>query len=155
MFHGSVDCYFVNKAWNVQNVGAAAILVVNDWPGSLTTMDLPEGVVDDYNLQNLTIPSALISLSLGNSIKKALSNNDFVRVNLEWGEADTYPNERVDYEFEETVDNEFGPWCDGQIQEQVHPNTDRARRSIIQPMWVALVMHKIERWSIFLSKIWI
>ncbi|CAL5324149.1 unnamed protein product [Camellia sinensis] len=38
----SKDCYFTLKAWNAQNAGAAALLVVNDRVEPLITMDTPE-----------------------------------------------------------------------------------------------------------------
>ncbi|KAI3666815.1 hypothetical protein L6452_41852 [Arctium lappa] len=109
-------CFFTEKAWNAQNAGAAAILVADDRPEQLITMDLPHegGARFDY-VQNITIPSALISLSLEESIKKALNNNDLVRVSLDWTEALPHPDERVEYEFWTNSNDECGPKCDTQI----------------------------------------
>ncbi|KAL8259197.1 hypothetical protein R6Q59_027150 [Mikania micrantha] len=81
------DCYFTSKAWNAQNAGAAGILVTYDEIS--TSMHFPEEA-DSYNMKNLTIPLALISRSLGDSIKNALYDGEFVRVNLEWTEAFTH-----------------------------------------------------------------
>lgn len=109
-------CFFTEKAWNAQNAGAAAILVADDRPEQLITMDLPQegGARFDY-VQNITIPSALISLSLEDLIKKALNNNDLIRVNLDWTEALPHPDERVEYEFWTNSNDECGPKCDTQI----------------------------------------
>ncbi|KAJ6381556.1 hypothetical protein OIU77_030272 [Salix suchowensis] len=93
------DCYFTLKAWNAQNGGAAAILVA-----------------DDKAEPNITIPSALISKSLGDSIKKAISNGEMVNVNLDWTEALPHPDERVEYEFWTNSNDECGPKCDSQIE---------------------------------------
>ncbi|KAL0338066.1 UNVERIFIED_CONTAM: Vacuolar-sorting receptor 1 [Sesamum angustifolium] len=93
------DCYFTLKAWNAQNGGAAAILVADDRVEPLITMDTPEeeDARADY-LQNITIPSALISKDLGDKIKKELSKGEMVSINLDWREALPHPDERVEYE---------------------------------------------------------
>ncbi|KAJ6407658.1 hypothetical protein OIU84_011030 [Salix udensis] len=111
------DCYFTLKAWNAQNGGAAAILVADDKAEPLITMDTPEeeNANADY-LQNITIPSALISKTLGDSIKKAISNGEMVNVNLDWTEALPHPDERVEYEFWTNSNDECGPKCDSQIE---------------------------------------
>lgn len=111
------DCYFTLKAWNAQNAGAAAILVADDRVEPLITMDTPEeeDARADY-LQNITVPSALISKSLGDSIKKALSNGDMVNINLDWREALPHPDERVEYEFWTNSNDECGPKCESQIE---------------------------------------
>lgn len=110
------DCYFTLKAWNAQNAGAAAILVADDKPEPLITMDTPEedNSHADY-LQNITIPSALISKTFGDSLKKALANGDMVNINLDWREALPHPDERVEYEFWTNSNDECGPKCDSQI----------------------------------------
>jgi len=79
------DCYLTLKAWSAQNGGAAAILVVDDKVEPLIIMDTPEEEhADAAYVQNITIPSALISKSLGDSIKKALSDGEMVSMNLDW-----------------------------------------------------------------------
>ncbi|KAM7526594.1 hypothetical protein LguiA_016496 [Lonicera macranthoides] len=110
------DCYFTLKAWNAQNAGAAAILVADDRIEPLITMDTPEeeDARADY-LQNITIPSALISKALGDSIKKALSSGEMVNINLDWREALPHPDERVEYEFWTNSNDECGPKCESQI----------------------------------------
>ncbi|XP_011019003.1 PREDICTED: vacuolar-sorting receptor 1-like [Populus euphratica] len=111
------DCYFTLKAWNAQNGGAAAILVADDKVEPLITMDNPEeDDADAAYLQNITIPSALISKSLGDSIKKAISNGEMVNMNLDWTEALPHPDERVEYEFWTNSNDECGPKCDSQIE---------------------------------------
>lgn len=111
------DCFFTLKAWNAQNGGAAAILVADDRHEPLITMDTPaeENADADY-VQKITIPSALISKSLGDSIKKALSDKDMVNINLDWTEALPHPDERVEYELWTNSNDECGPKCDSQIE---------------------------------------
>ncbi|XP_008788526.1 vacuolar-sorting receptor 1-like [Phoenix dactylifera] len=111
------DCYFTAKAWNAQNAGAAAILVADDKVEPLITMDMPEEESGgaDY-LQNITIPSALISKSFGDNLKKALDNGDMINVNLDWRESLPHPDERVEYEFWTNSNDECGPKCDSQIE---------------------------------------
>ncbi|KAL9428607.1 hypothetical protein AB3S75_030567 [Citrus x aurantiifolia] len=110
------DCYFTLKAWNAQKGGAAAILVADDKTEPLITMDTPEEEnADAEYLQNITIPSALISKSLGDGIKKSLSGGEMVNMNLDWTEALPHPDERVEYEFWTNSNDECGPKCESQI----------------------------------------
>ncbi|KAL7584500.1 vacuolar-sorting receptor 2 [Lactuca sativa] len=109
------DCYFTLKAWNAQRAGAAAILVADDRPEPLITMDTPEEESARFNyLQNISIPSALISQSLGEAIKRALEKPEMVKVNLDWREALPHPDDRVEYEFWTNSNDECGPKCDSQ-----------------------------------------
>ncbi|KAM1640077.1 hypothetical protein ACFXTN_009278 [Malus domestica] len=81
-------------------------------------MDTPEeenADAADY-LQNITIPSALISKELGDSIKKSLSGDEMVNINLDWTEALPHPDERVEYEFWTNSNDVCGPKCDSQIE---------------------------------------
>jgi len=79
-------------------------------------MDTPEEENSSAEyLQNITIPSALIKKTLGDSLKKALANGDMVNVNLDWREALPHPDERVEYEFWTNSNDECGPKCDSQI----------------------------------------
>ncbi|CAI0423774.1 unnamed protein product [Linum tenue] len=111
------DCFFTLKAWNAQNGGAAAILVADDKAEPLITMDTPEeGNVDAEYLQNITIPSALITKSLGDSIKKKLSDGEMININLDWTEALPHPDERVEYEFWTNSNDECGSKCESQIE---------------------------------------
>ncbi|CAH2058810.1 unnamed protein product [Thlaspi arvense] len=71
------DCYFTLKAWNAQKAGAAAILVADNRVEPLITMDTPEedDAHADY-LEKINIPSVLVSKSLGDSVKSALSDGN-------------------------------------------------------------------------------
>ena len=109
------DCYFTKKALNAQNAGAAAILVADDKDEPLITMDTPEESVRADYLENITIPSALITKSFGDRLKKAIDNGDMINVNLDWREALPHPDERVEYEFWTNSNDECGPKCDSQI----------------------------------------
>ncbi|RDY06901.1 Vacuolar-sorting receptor 2 [Mucuna pruriens] len=111
------DCYFTLKAWNAQNGGAAAILVADDKAETLITMDTPEagkGANDDY-VEKISIPSALISKSLGDSIKQSLSDGEMVNINLDWREALPHPDDRVEYELWTNSNDECGAKCDSLI----------------------------------------
>ncbi|KAL1810636.1 hypothetical protein ACET3Z_027626 [Daucus carota] len=70
---------------------------------------------EDY-LQNITVPSALISKSLGDNIKKALFDGEMVTINLDWRECLPHPDDRVEYEFWTNSNDECGPKCDSQIE---------------------------------------
>ncbi|KAF0918607.1 hypothetical protein E2562_025191 [Oryza meyeriana var. granulata] len=109
------DCFFTKKAWNAQNAGAAAILVADDKTEPLITMDTPEESGNTDYLENITIPSALITKSFGDKLKKAIDNGDMVNVNLDWRESLPHPDERVEYEFWTNSNDECGPKCDSQI----------------------------------------
>ncbi|KAE9611240.1 putative EGF-like calcium-binding domain, PA domain-containing protein [Lupinus albus] len=112
------DCFFTLKAWNAQNGGAAAILVADDRIEPLITMDSPEegnGSNNDDYVEKISIPSALISMALGDSIKTALSNGDMVNVNLDWREALPHPDDRVEYELWTNSNDECGPKCENLI----------------------------------------
>ncbi|KAL5132758.1 Vacuolar-sorting receptor 1 [Glycine soja] len=112
------DCYFTLKAWNAQKGGAAAILVADNRIEPLITMDTPEegnGAKDDDYIEKINIPSALISKSLGDNIKQALSSGAMVNVNLDWREALPHPDERVEYEFWTSSNDECGPKCESEI----------------------------------------
>ncbi|XP_019187165.1 PREDICTED: vacuolar-sorting receptor 1-like isoform X1 [Ipomoea nil] len=111
------ECYFTLKAWNAQRAGAAAILVADDRVEPLITMDSPEeeDAQADY-LQNITIPSALISKTLGDKIKKEQSKGEMIVISLDWREALPHPDERVEYEFWTNTNDECGPKCESQIE---------------------------------------
>ncbi|KAK3135986.1 hypothetical protein QOZ80_5BG0426230 [Eleusine coracana subsp. coracana] len=79
-------------------------------------MDTPEESGRADYLENITIPSALITKSFGDKLKKAIANGDMVNVNLDWREALPHPDERVEYEFWTNSNDECGPKCDSQIQ---------------------------------------
>lgn len=79
-------------------------------------MDSPKkGANDTFLIPNITIPSVLITKSLGDKIKKSLSNNKTVKVVLDWTEALPHPDERVEYEFWMNSNNECGKTCKTQI----------------------------------------
>ncbi|CAA7019160.1 unnamed protein product [Microthlaspi erraticum] len=110
------DCFFTLKAWIAQQAGAAAILVADSKSEPLITMDTPEEDKSDADyLQNITIPSALITKSLGDSLKAALSGGDMVNMKLDWTESVPHPDERVEYELWTNSNDQCGKKCDNQI----------------------------------------
>ena len=95
------DCYFALEPWNTQNGGPTAILLI--------ASDLIEP------LNNIITPRVLTSKSLGDIIKKALSNGEMVNINVYWPETLPHPAEKVEYEFWTNINDECGPQCDSQI----------------------------------------
>ncbi|KAK1428080.1 hypothetical protein QVD17_16908 [Tagetes erecta] len=129
------DCYFSLKAWNAQNAGAAGVLIAYD--EFLTSMyNVPEEL-DGYKMESITIPSAVVSRSLGDSIKKALYEGEFVRVNLEWTEASAHEDEQVDMN-----KNVVDPMLDEHEYWDVNQSCD-------QFVW-RFIMINIKRWLMFL-----
>ncbi|KAL4308453.1 hypothetical protein GQ457_01G000970 [Hibiscus cannabinus] len=107
------DCFFALKVWNVQNAGASAVLVVDDIEEELITMDAPEEDLSAVKyIENITIPSALIEKTFGDTLKKAISGGDMVNVNLDWREAVPHPDDRVEYELWTNSNDECGVKCD-------------------------------------------
>ncbi|XP_042477336.1 vacuolar-sorting receptor 6 [Macadamia integrifolia] len=110
------ECYFALKVWHAQKVGAAAVLVADNIEEPLITMDSPEENIDTGGyIEKISIPSALISLSFANSLKKALQNNEEVVVKLDWTESMPHPDDRVEYEFWTNSNDECGVRCDEQM----------------------------------------
>lgn len=111
------DCYFTTKALNAQNAGAAAVLVTDDKVEPLLTMDTPEEGSGGANyIQNITIPAALITKKLGDSLKEAVENGDMINVYLDWRESILHPDERVEYELWTNSNDECSPKCDMQME---------------------------------------
>ncbi|OMP04809.1 hypothetical protein COLO4_09279 [Corchorus olitorius] len=110
------DCYFTLKVWRAQNAGAAGILLVDNWDEPLINMHTieEEGADVEYLKElNITIPSILISKSLGDSIKKELSNGEMVNINLDLTKSLV---EQVKYEFWMNSNYECGPECDNHMK---------------------------------------
>ncbi|PQQ00536.1 vacuolar-sorting receptor 3 [Prunus yedoensis var. nudiflora] len=107
------DCFFALKVWNAQKAGASAVLVADNIEERLITMDSPEedGSTSKY-IENITIPSALIEKSFGQTLKKSISSGDMVNVNLDWREAVPHPDDRVEYELWTNSNDECGVKCD-------------------------------------------
>ncbi|KAG5526339.1 hypothetical protein RHGRI_032575 [Rhododendron griersonianum] len=107
------DCFFALKVWNAQNAGASAVLVADNIEEALITMDTPEEDRQSAKyIENITIPSALIEKSFGEKLKKALSSDEMVNVNLDWREAVPHPDDRVEYELWTNSNDECGFKCD-------------------------------------------
>ncbi|GKV26475.1 hypothetical protein SLEP1_g35766 [Rubroshorea leprosula] len=107
------DCFFALKVWNAQKAGASAVLVADDVEEALITMDTPEedSAAPKY-IENITIPSALIEKSFGETLKKAINGEDMVNINLDWREAVPHPDDRVEYELWTNSNDECGVKCD-------------------------------------------
>lgn len=111
------DCYFATKVWYAQQAGAAAVLVADDKQEKLITMDSPEDdPVASQFLENITIPSALITRDFGDSLKKALNSKEMVSIKIDWRESLPHPDKRVEYEFWTNSNDECGSKCDAQVE---------------------------------------
>ncbi|KAI4332088.1 hypothetical protein L6164_017025 [Bauhinia variegata] len=111
------ECYFALKVWHAQLAGAAAVLVADSVDEPLITMDSPEESKDaDGYIEKVTIPSALIEKSFGDSLKEALnSKEEDVLVRIDWRESMPHPDNRVEYEFWTNSNDECGARCDEQM----------------------------------------
>uniref|UniRef100_A0A2P2K590 Uncharacterized protein MANES_16G058100 n=1 Tax=Rhizophora mucronata TaxID=61149 RepID=A0A2P2K590_RHIMU len=110
------ECYFALKAWNAQQAGAAAMIVVDSIDEPLITMDSPEAnnIADNY-LEKLGIPSALIEKSFGERLKQELKKKEDVMIKLDWRESVPHPDQRVEYELWTNSNDECGVRCDEQM----------------------------------------
>ncbi|KAG5526335.1 hypothetical protein RHGRI_032575 [Rhododendron griersonianum] len=110
---GGDDDLVLIEVWNAQNAGASAVLVADNIEEALITMDTPEEDRQSAKyIENITIPSALIEKSFGEKLKKALSSDEMVNVNLDWREAVPHPDDRVEYELWTNSNDECGFKCD-------------------------------------------
>ncbi|KAL0733096.1 hypothetical protein Bca4012_009306 [Brassica carinata] len=106
-------CFFALKVWNAQKAGASAVLVADNVDEPLITMDTPEEDVSSAKyIENITIPSALVTKGFGEKLKKAISGGDMVNLNLDWREAVPHPDARVEYELWTNSNDECGVKCD-------------------------------------------
>ncbi|XP_077253450.1 vacuolar-sorting receptor 6-like [Tasmannia lanceolata] len=109
------ECYFALKVWNAQQAGAAAVLVADDTEEPLITMDTPDKSSDaDGYIEKIRIPSALIKLSFGQILKKALKDHEVV-IKLDWRESMPHPDKRVEYELWTNSNDECGIRCNEQM----------------------------------------
>ena len=67
------------------------------------------------HLENITIPSVLITKKLGDQLKKSAEAGEMLSILLDWRESLPHPDERVEYEFWTNSNDECGPKCDMQM----------------------------------------
>ncbi|MQL68263.1 hypothetical protein Taro_000530 [Colocasia esculenta] len=111
------ECYFAKKVWHGQEAGAAAVLIADNVDEPLITMDTPEASdnADGY-IEKISVPSALVTRSVGLSLKKAAhKGSEPVMVKLDWTESMPHPDERVEYELWTNSNDECGLRCDEQM----------------------------------------
>jgi len=111
------SCYFLEKAYNAQEAGADAVIIVDDRDEGLMTMSTPGqenrfGPLSD----KLSIPSSLIQKSLGDAIKEAIKSNGDGKVIMEmdWSESLPHPDNRVEWEMWTTGADACGMSCERQ-----------------------------------------
>ncbi|RZC77974.1 hypothetical protein C5167_002211 [Papaver somniferum] len=89
------DCLFISKEWNAQIAGAPAVVIADDKDEPLITMSF-----EDSRHESASIPSMIITKTLGDGIKKALLNGKM----------------RVEYELWTDINSDCGTKCDKQIE---------------------------------------
>ncbi|CAN8316289.1 unnamed protein product [Cochlearia groenlandica] len=106
-------CSFVLKIWNGQQSGASAIILADNILETLLTMDsLKESSdKDPYFTHKINIPSALITSSFGDSLKKALIRGEEVILKIDWSDSIPNPEERVEYELWANTSDQCGVHC--------------------------------------------
>lgn len=72
------DCFFVNKVYNAQLAGAKAAVIINNTPGAPFTM----GSSGTGIAKLITIPSVMITKTLGDKLKKDILGNVNINVVL-------------------------------------------------------------------------
>jgi len=115
------DCYFMEKAYNAQERGADAVIMVDDRVEGLMTMSAP-GRENQFGVLNdkLTIPSSLIQKRLGDQIKAAMkANNGRVVLEMDWRESLPHPDDRVEWEMWTTGADACGASCERQSKFKV------------------------------------
>ncbi|KAK9840728.1 hypothetical protein WJX81_000565 [Elliptochloris bilobata] len=111
------DCYFIEKAYNAEKAGAKAIIVTDYKDERLLTMAAPEDRPEIAKLKDdITIPTALVQLSVGQKLKDALAGGGKanVVVELDWKESVLHDSERVDWELWTSTNDGCGSSCDRQ-----------------------------------------
>ena len=98
------DCYFIEKAYAAEKAGAAAVIVADYKDERLLTMAAPDDRPELARLQDdITIPTALVTMAAGAKLRKAAagaspSKGSGVIVELDWKDAVTNPDDRVEWE---------------------------------------------------------
>ena len=107
------DCFFVEKAWHAQLAGANAIIVADNVDEELLTMANPEGEggVQAELAEKITIPSALVTKSVGDTLKQAVRDGVKPVVALDWSDSIASPDERVEWELWSTTNQVCGRVC--------------------------------------------
>eukprot|EP01026_Neomeris_dumetosa_P023474 TRINITY_DN1994_c0_g1_i3.p1 TRINITY_DN1994_c0_g1~~TRINITY_DN1994_c0_g1_i3.p1 ORF type:complete len:669 (-),score=41.36 TRINITY_DN1994_c0_g1_i3:312-2318(-) len=106
------DCALILKVYNGQLAGAEAVLIVNDVQETSPTITRPQDPYYQQIATNITIPSGMVQMEVGEAFKNATINGDEIVVELDWTESITYVEERVEWEFWFTGDPDCGIICD-------------------------------------------
>jgi len=111
------DCYFLEKAYNAQEAGADAVIIIDDRDEGLMTMSTPGrtnafGVLSD----ELRIPSSLIQKKVGDQLKQAIKQSGSVVLEMDWRESLPHPDSRVEWEMWTTGADACGSSCERQAQ---------------------------------------
>jgi hypothetical protein len=117
-------CYFVKKAFHAQQAGAAAILISDTRVEPLMTMLTPQDSEDAQALvSEIEIPSALVTKKLGDQMKGVLggdaatsSTSEMLLIELNWEQSMVNPDDRVEWEFYTTSNDECGSSCKQQAK---------------------------------------
>ena len=81
----------------------------------LLTMAAPEDRPEIAKLKDdITIPTALVTRDVGETLKKAVKGGQRVVVELDWADSVAHPDSRVEWELWSSTDDGCGPACDRQ-----------------------------------------
>lgn len=108
------DCYFVEKAFNAEQAGYKAIMVADNVEEGLLTMALPEDRPEIAKLiDDITIPTALVTKAVGDRLKLALNSGSSpqVVVELDWKESMAHLKEKVDWQLWTSSSDGCGTSC--------------------------------------------
>ena len=114
------DCYFMEKAYNAQEAGADAVIIIDDRDEGLMTMSTP-GRTNAFGVlsEELRIPSSLIQKKLGDQLKAAMKEYGTVVLEMDWRETIPHPDSRVEWEMWTTGADACGSSCERQAQFKV------------------------------------
>lgn len=111
------ECFFVEKAYHAQRAGAAAVIVADTKPEPLITMTTPR---DNPTVQELVpeigIPTALVTKKLGDDLRRVLGAGGTVVLEMNWEEAVSNPDGRVEWELWTTANDGCGKSCEQQAE---------------------------------------
>jgi len=108
------NCPFTKKAYNSQQAGADAVMIVDNIAETLVTMDAGDDEETSKYVNNISVPVGLITLADGQRLETVLGAGNKVLVMLNWTDVLPHPDERVEWEFWTNSGDECGAKCDAQ-----------------------------------------
>ena len=109
------ECPFTTKAYFAQRAGAEAVIIVDNIAEDLITMDAADDAESQQYVQNISVPVALITTSVGNLFEGELSQGNAVIATLNWTDVLPHPDSRVEYEIWSELTDSCGAKCDAHV----------------------------------------